>query len=100
MPNDDKLSLQEAMDQKSLYDAENVVQFPEAPALGYEGSVRPDIEDFLDRDTHKPDIPASDAPLKFYDDVKFMEVHFNKLFASVLEGNQERINGHAMIIQM
>jgi Family of unknown function (DUF5906) len=79
MPNDDKLSLEEAIDQQRSLDEGNVVSFNGAPP-GYEGTTRSDIEDFLDHGTSNADIPKSDEPLAFYDDVKFMTKHFNQIF--------------------
>jgi hypothetical protein len=66
------------------------IKMPEVPP-GYEGTVRPDIEDLLNRGPNAPNDPRSDMPLSFYDDLIFMEKHFNKIFAIVLEGNQERV---------
>ena len=84
MPNDKKLSFEEAMDQQRLLDDGNVVSFNGPP--GYEGAARPNIEDFLNRGTHKSEIPISDEPLAFYEDVTFMEKHFNKIFAKTFKG--------------
>jgi hypothetical protein len=94
MSKDDKLSLEEALDQQRSIGG-NVVPIKAAPSSGevppgYEEKVRPDIEDFLDRSTNK-DAFKGDEPLAFYDDVKFMVTHFNRIFAKVLDGNQDRV---------
>ena len=58
-----------AADLARLPKLRNVVQLKAAPSPGYEEVVRPDIEDFLDRDTHRPEAPEQDEPLAFYDDI-------------------------------
>src|ERR1700722_17962831 len=93
MSKDDKLSLEEALEQQRSIGG-NVVPFnaaqpnDEVPP-GYEEKVRPDIEDFLDRGTNQSN--DSDEPLAVYDDVKFIMTHFNRIFAKVLDGNQDRV---------
>ena len=93
MSKNDKLSLEEALNQQRLIDG-NVVSINRAAPHdetppGYEGNVRPDIEDFLDHSIHKSN--DTDEPLAYYDDVKFMMTHFNRIFTKVLDGNQDRV---------
>jgi hypothetical protein len=84
---------EEALETNNRIKGDNVVPIPiraapptEPPSPGYEGNVRPDIENFLDRGVGKADIPNSDEPLSFYNDVIVMDKHFNKIFAKVLKG--------------
>jgi Family of unknown function (DUF5906) len=97
MSKDDKLSLEEAQAQANEQERfidDKVVSFTRAAPRddirpGYEGTARPDIEDFLDHGAHRS--YNSDEPLAFYDDVKFALKHFNRIFAKVLDGHQDRV---------